>query len=217
MNFRKILSALLLVLCAWLQVGLPAVAATGVAGRVQVTDSTEAIYVEQSAINIDPAASTTDAFTKAGSSTKTVYIQRVELFYSDSTYNAPAECHLIKRSTLDSGGTSSDAVAIPLDSSFSSSTSTAMKCFTANPSSLGTEVGKIKSTWIWNEPGAVGTQFNNTISLDACLSRVLFEADKDGGPIVLRGTSQNIAVNFGGAAPGSTSARLGCRIVYREK
>ena len=217
MQVKRILSALLLVLVAWLHVGLPAaIAGTGVAGRVQITDNTEDTYVEQSAI-IDPAASTTDAFTKAGSASKTVYIQRVELFYSDSTYNAPAECHLIKRSTLDSGGTSTDATAVPMDSGFASSSSTAMKCFTANPSSLGTEVGKIKTTWIWNDPGPAGTQFNTTVSIDSALSRVLFDATTDNGPIVLRGTSQNIAVNFGGASPGSTAARLACRIIYREK
>lgn len=216
MIVRKILAAIALLLIAFSQLGLPAMAATGVAGRVQLTDNTEATYVEMSDITMDPAASPTDVFTKAGSSTKTVYIQRVELFYYDSSaYHVPIPVKLIKRSTLDTGGTSTSATAVPYDSGFSAATSTAMKCFTANPSGLGTAVGDITSQWAINEPGVVGTQYNSTM-VDKTPTRILFDHVRDNGPIVLRGTSENIAVNLGSTSI-ATTARMGCRIVYREK
>lgn len=211
---RKILAGIALLLIAFSQLCLPALAATGVAGRVQVTDSTEALFVDSMA-DVAPAASTTDLFVKGGSSSKTVYIQKVEILYSfdDSTTTGHAEFHLLKRSTAGSGGTSTSATQVQLDSSSASPTSTALAGYTANPT-VGTLVGRIKHCIVRGVPRPGQTMAYG--GGDSGIA-VLYDSDKEGGPIVLRGTAQTVAVNCNGTKPYGTTPKVSCRVVYREK
>ncbi len=65
-----------------------------------------------------------------------------------------------------------------------------------------------------HSPATYNTYFNGQSGEQ---NIILFDASRDGGPIVLRGTGESVAVNFNGTIPPGTSPRLGCRIVYREK
>lgn len=189
-----------------------ALAANGVPGRVQVTDSTEAIYVDESGLTT-PAASTTDVFVKPGSASKKTYIQRVELDYIADSYYYLNYVSLIKRSTAGSGGTSSSATRVPLDSNFAAATSTALLSYTANPT-VGTSVGLIRSSPLFNWVSPYNGGFNVSSGIQTC---ILFDAQRDGGPVVLNSTSETVAVNFGGIQPGGSNNKVKCRVVYREK
>lgn len=213
MKLKRILSALLLVLVAWLQVGLPVMAATGVAGRVQITDNTEATFVDSIA-DVAPAASTTDLFIKGGSPSKTVYIQKVEILYSfdDSNTTGHAEFHLLKRSTAGSGGTSSSATQVQLDSSSASPTSTALLGYTANPT-VGTLVGRLKHVIVRGvpRPGQTMTYGGGDSGV-----AILWDSRTD-GPLILRGTAQTAAVSCNGTKPYGATPKVSCRVIYREK
>lgn len=184
MQFKKILSVLALVLVAWLQVGLPAAMAAGVAGRVQVTDNTEAVYCASTPV-FTTATSATDILNFKGSGTKTVYIRKIVWRQATVSYSGTHQVYLLKRSTANSGGTSSALTAVPLDSNFASATASGVY-YTANPTT-GTSVGTISNCMlvsggvIW--PGTIYT---------------LFDSTKGGSPIVLRGTSESISVNYNG-------------------
>lgn len=213
MQVKRILSALLLVLVAWLQVGLPAMAATGVAGRVQVTDNTEATFVDSIA-DVAPANNTTDIFVKGGSASKTVFVQRIEILYSfdDSNTTGYAEFHLLKRSTAGSGGTSSSATQVQLDSSSASPTSTALLGYTANPT-VGTLVGRLKHVIVRGVPRPGQTM---TYGGGGSGVAILWDSRTD-GPLILRGTAQTAAVSCNGTKPYGTTPKVSCRVIYREK
>lgn len=194
MQVKRILSALLLVLMAWFQVGLPVLASTGVAGRVQVTDNTEAVYRASTPV-FTTAASATDIFNFKGSSTKTVYIRKIVWKQANLTAGSTTHTvYLLKRSTANSGGTSSAITAVPLDSSFPSATASGVY-YTANPT-VGTSLGALAHAY----------RFYGAYP-DVEIEAVLTDATKGGSPIVLRGTSESVSVNYNGVTDGiGTSA-----------
>ena len=184
MKLRKILAGLALLLIAFSQLCLPALAATGVAGRVQVTDNTEAVYCGSTGV-FTTAASATDIFNFKGSGTKTIYIRKI--IWKQANYGSTTQhqVYLIKRSTANSGGTSSAITAVPLDSTFSSATASGVY-YTANPTT-GASVGTLIHVTII----AGGATLNQNYP-------TLFDSTKGGSPIVLRGTSESISVNYNG-------------------
>lgn len=181
--------------------------------RTQITDNTEAAFVDSIA-DVAPAASTTDLFVKGGSATKTVYIQRIEILYSfdDSNTTGYAEFHLLKRSTAGSGGTSSSATQVQLDSSSASPTSTALLGYTANPT-VGTLVGRLKHVIVRGvpRPGQTMTYGGGDNGV-----AILWDSRTD-GPLILRGTAQTAAVSCNGTKPNGTTPKVSCRVIYREK
>lgn len=182
-------------------------------GRVQITDNTEVAFVDSIA-DVAPAASTTDLFVKGGSASKTVFIQRIEILYSfdDSTTTGHAEFHLLKRSTAGSGGTSSSATQVQLDSSSASPTSTALLGYTANPT-VGTLVGRLNHAIVRGQPRS-----GQTMAYGSGQSgfTVLWDSRTD-GPLVLRGTAETAAVSCNGTKPYGTTPKVSCRVIYREK
>lgn len=181
--------------------------------RTQITDNTEAAFVDSIA-DVAPAASTTDIFVKGGSATKTVYIQQIEILYSfdDSSVTGYAEFHLLKRSTAGSGGTSSSATQVQLDSSSTSPTSTALRGYTANPT-VGTLVGRLNHVIIRGQPRS-GQNMNFGGGQSGYV--VLWDSRTD-GPLVLRGTAETAAVSCNGTKPAGTTPKVSCRVIYREK
>jgi|SRR6185312_1890954 len=100
-------------------------------------DGTKATY---SAVitGITPASSATDLFTITGSGTKIVRIRSLTVYGSQTT-GGVVPISLIKRSSANTGGTSSTASAIAFDSTDPSATAT-VQSYTANPTT-GTAVG----------------------------------------------------------------------------
>lgn len=134
-----------------------------------------------------PAASATDLFTITGSGTKTVKVLRVQVS-GTATAAGAYDFQLIKRSTANSGGTSTSPAAVPHDTNDAAATAT-INAYTANPT-LGTTVGTVRSI-----KGTVTTAAG-------AISNVPSEVDfntRGGEPWTLRGTSQVLALNLNAA------------------
>lgn len=163
------------------------ITAYGIDGTVS-TNIGKQTYISSSAA-FSPPATPTDVFTITGGIGKVTRILRVGI----STIQTTAGINtwfLVKRSTANSGGTSSAITAVPCDSANGSAVSSVLS-YTANPST-GTSVGNVWSGRISSpDVAAVGTQSPFTI---------IDFIDLFGQPLVLRGTSQVIAWNFAGAA-----------------
>lgn len=144
-----------------------------------------------------PAATPTDLITLTGSATKTI---RVYSMYLATTNTAAGsqQYFVIKRSTADTTGTFVTTTPVPHDSNDSANTATCGH-YTANPGALGTAVGTV-NTVRWASPIVVPTSFAG-VAEDAgrellpWYDRTLLDQ-----PLTLRGTAQQLVVNFNGAA-----------------
>lgn len=195
MQFRKILSVLALVLVAWLQLAIPAAMAAGVAGRVQVGDNTKPTFRCETGF-IAPVASTTVISELAGSASKTLVLKRVYVnlqVLANGTF-AP-KVYLVKRSTANSGGTSSTPTVVAVDSNDSTTGVGTVKSYTANPTT-GTLVGNVAS-------GLLGAGYLSTVGHPQPF--VLYEARPDCKSLTLRGTAEHFDVDFGGTKPDGTT------------
>ncbi len=142
--------------------------------------------------NLIAATTPTDVFTITGSGTKTVHVTYIE-FTATETTSAVRDVVLIKRSSANSGGTSSAVTAVSNDSTNSAATATVL-AYTANPT-LGTTVGTVRSRNI---------DFESTNLVGSSDFVVWTFGDKT-QPIVLRGTGEVLAINLGGVTAAGNS------------
>lgn len=135
------------------------------------------------------AALPTDIFTITGSATKVVRIKKI--YFSPSATNATSyNFLLIKRSTANSGGTSTLLTNVPNDSDDIAATAT-VRSYTANPT-LGTTVGTIRAYRLVVPQGApLGGAANGP------LNEVYF-GDNSSKSIALRGTAESLSLNLNG-------------------
>ena len=150
----------------------------------QITDNKETAYCASTPV-FTTATSATDIFNFKGSGTKTIYIRKIAWKQGSFGAGGTHQVYIIKRSTANSGGTSSAITAIPLDSNFSSATASGVY-YTANPT-VGTSLGTIAHGNV-----CVGSIWAIQPSSN------IFDATKGGSPIVLRGTGESISVNYNG-------------------
>lgn len=177
-----------------------------------IKSSTKASYMAASTF-VAPAASTTDLFEIFGSSTKTVKVLRVEIaYYSAAAASAIDECFLVRRSTANSGGTSTSLTAIKLDTNNGSATVNSIKSYTANPTT-GTLVGTLTSQCF----SAITIPASGNIAIQGQPRLVLFDANLAGQPIVLRGTSEGVCVNFNGVKPAGSTPKLAVVFYWTEE
>lgn len=134
-----------------------------------------------------PVALATDVLVITGSATKTVRVLSIELFVTQ-TVASTLDWLLIRRSTDDSGGTPSSLTPRLHDTTDPAATA-ALREYLANPT-LGTSAGIIARAKIT----AIDT------ATTAGQNGYLFDFIKDGFDkgIVLRGTSEILAVNLNG-------------------
>lgn len=168
---------------------------------ISVVDTVKNTY-SASAGPFAAAASATDVFTITGSASKTIRITRIS-FSGTQTTAAMRDVLIIKRSTANTGGTSATPIIAPHDSQFPAATAV-VRNYTANPASLGTSVGTIRSQKVY-----IGTA--TQLSREFCV---------DWGPRnsqapVLRGTTQVLAVNLNGVT--STGNSLSISIEWTEE
>lgn len=130
-------------------------------------------------------ASATDVFILNGSASKTIRVTRVLVSGTIGTAAAYVDVTLVKRSTANTGGTSSATTIVPLDSAFAAGTAVALQ-YTANPTT-GTAVGTI----------AAAKYFAALSGTAAPTTQLEFKfGDNNASTCVLRGTAQGLAVNF---------------------
>ena len=147
-----------------------------------------------------PVASATDIAILPGSATKTIKVLRVKVqLSSTSTTSQNIACALIKRSTANSGGTSSATTVVPHDSNNTAGSAVPLS-YTANPTT-GTSIGNIDSAFVC-------TLDAPTIATPADpMNEWVVDFTAPGmQPVVLRGTAQGLAVNLGGVTVTATAA-----------
>jgi hypothetical protein len=153
-------------------------------------------YVAQ---DITPVATATDVLVISGSATKIIRVTKVEIVGTATTASI-YDHYIIKRTVANTAGTSTNVTAAQADSADDAQTAT-LKLYTANPSALGTGIAiEAHKTYLSASatPGAA-----------ALPSSYEFGVRNDKA-IVLRGTSESLAINFNGqAVPTGASLYLG--------
>lgn len=132
--------------------------------------------------NVAPASSATDIAVLPGNATNTVIVTQIMMSCTQTTAGIQT-VQLIKRSSADSGGTSSSMTAVPLDSNDSAAVSAPL-VYTANPTT-GTAVGNIDTELIGMMAPATATP-----------NDIYFWRPAMGQSVVLRGTAQQLALNL---------------------
>lgn len=197
-NFRSLLASLL----AFITLAfMPAAFAATASGQVTLAPSYKATYVASSAY-FTPVASATDLGVMNGSASKNVHVLKVLLNYQSATAGTlyVDSFAVVKRSTANSGGTSTTLTSVPLNSA---NTATAVaKIYTANPTT-GSTVGTIAVG-----QGVSGIAGDNTL--------VLFDADKYGQACDLNGTAQGLAVNHNGVTVQGSSPLIQITYIWTE-
>ena len=134
------------------------------------------------------AAAATDVFTITGSATKTIRVTKFVISGTQTTASNE-DILILKRSTANTLGTSTNPTRVPHDSNNAAATAT-INAYTANPT-LGTLVGVLRSNKFVVGAISSGGSFSATLNI--------LPYDFGNSPsqaIVIRGTSQVLALNL---------------------
>jgi len=143
------------------------------------------------------ANSCTDFFAITGSASKKIKILQI-LFSATKNNTGFVDLRVVKRSTANSGGTSSAPTKVPHDSDDPAATGTVL-AYTANPT-LGTLVGDVLADKVF-VPSATANSSRGSSTLS--ISPIA-----NGKAITLRGITEVLALNLGG----DTAAGIDCDI-----
>ena len=134
------------------------------------------------------AASATDIVTIYGSASKTVRITRIEV-YGTQTTAGNGSVLLIKRSAVDTGGTSTNPTKVPHDSSDAAATATVAQ-YTVNPTGLGAAIGTVRTGVLAVPAAATATESPEPLVWEF--------GTRNDKPMILRGVAQGVGVNLNG-------------------
>ena len=134
---------------------------------------------------ITAAASATDILAFFGNATTTIQVTKIRITGIQTTTGA-VDLQLVRRSTANTGGTSTN-FSVALHESTDTANSSTPIAYSANPSALGTAAG-IFRRWhqiIGGATSGAGQEYT-------------LEFGENGKPIILSGTTQGIALNLNG-------------------
>lgn len=157
-----------------------------------------------SIIGLVPATGATDILTLSGSATKTIIITAVSCSGTGSA-GATSDIALIKRTTANTGGTSTSPGVSSFDSRTAAGTGV-VKAYTVNPATLGTSTGILAALKI-NLPTAAGA-----LAQPVTWSMTDFPYTF---PIVLRSAAESLAIN--GNATFAATSSLDCSFNWIEQ
>jgi len=174
--------------------------------RVQNSPSQKACF-STSIATTTPASAATDFLTIYGATGKVVRILSIDIS-GTATALADLKVFLIKRSSTNTGGTSSAQTAVPFDSG--NTALATIKLYTANPTSLGTAVGTVATTnlLLGGVTTVTGAQLGYTFDLTL---------NGFGSGVKLLTTSEGLAVNFNGATLPSGTSIVTCNVIWIEE
>lgn len=138
----------------------------------------------RTAFVVTPAASCTDLFQLIGSATTTVEVNKI-LISGTQTTSGLVDVYVKKRSTANTGGTSSASTNVPMISTDAAATAVGA-IYTANPTT-GTTVGDV---WIQAVPIVTTTAVENDI--------VEVNFGERGKALILSGVAQAMVINLNG-------------------
>ncbi len=131
------------------------------------------------------AAAATDVAILPGNATTTVQLSKIRISGIQTTAGV-VDVQAIKRSTANSGGTSSNMAVVPHDSGDAAASSTPI-AYSANPTP-GTGLGAVRRSYL--DVGSPASNNSGELTFD-------FASD-DGKAIQLAGTAQGLAINLNG-------------------
>lgn len=177
-------------------------------GGIIGTDTTRVVFGEYntyaSAFTIVPPASATDFVEIIGAANKIIEVVSIRIGGVVSA-TLSHKFVLIKRSTVNTGGTSTNQTIAPLDSTLPACSAT-IKAYTANPGSLGTAVGRVFNDYF------------TFISTSSTTYRVANECFANwypsNQPVTLLSASETLCINLDGATLATPSLEI--TITLRE-
>jgi hypothetical protein len=140
-----------------------------------------------SSLGNTPAATPTDLFTIAGAAGKTIRITKI-VIGGAATTAGQLNPLIIRRSVVDTGGTSTNPAAQSRDINNVAAAAT-LTLYTVSPTGLGTTVGTLDSCRLYLQVAATGAP-------DVCAFTYGVNDDQ---LLVLRGATDVLALNFAGA------------------
>lgn len=133
-------------------------------------------------------ASATDIFTITGSASKIIRVTKIHVSGNQTTHSWRTFKGL-KRSTANSGGTSTVITAVPHDSLNSAATAT-VRAYTGNPT-LGTLIGELRA-----ERMSLPVTTPTNAQGNGPGTRLSWDFAQEGQPIILRGVNEVFALNL---------------------
>lgn len=155
-----------------------------------------------SIIGLVPALLPTDIFEIAGSASKIIRVSRIRLT-GTRTASTTNDIIVVKRSTANTGGTSTSPTVIPVNSTSAAGTAV-VKAYTANPT-LGTLVGNIRAD----------KQFLNIAGTGPSEVREYTFGIDGTEHLTLNGVNEMVAVNLNGVTMGG--GNLDIWVTWEEK
>lgn len=150
----------------------------------------------------------TDIFTISGSNSRTIRIKKITVSGTQTTTSS-REIVLLKRSTLNSGGTSTLLTGVPFDSQNPASLAV-VRAYTANPT-LGSLIGIISSIY-----GTFSVQAPTNAQGAKATKDVVFEFGKNKSQhLVLRNQNETVSINLNGVT--FTGEALSISIEWSEE
>lgn len=143
-------------------------------------------YVAQ---DITPVATATDVLVLTGSATKVIRVTKLSIV-GTATAASIYDHYIVKRTAANTGGTSTSVTPAQSDSTDAAQAAT-LRLYTANPSALGTGIA-VEGAKTYLSAGATPGA--------AALPHVYTFGTRNDKAIVLRGTGESLAFNFGGQA-----------------
>lgn len=169
--------------------------------RVVLEHGGKAVYSATSSLGFGTAASPSDVCVLGGSASKLVRVLKMKIACTQSSAGT-VNAQLVKRSSADTGGTSSSGTAVPHDSTDSAATAT-FKNYTANPT-LGSAIGALDGYRLFTPTtalyGGYGAEKNFGL---------------EGKALELSGTAQQVAWNLNGVS--LSSGACTCSAEWEEE
>lgn len=182
---------------------------TDVNGNLKTTsfngDATIATYMVSAYISFSGACD--EFFNLKGSASKTVRVRSIRFNCYTSGSAAALILQLVKRSTANSGGTSTAKTSVPLDSSDAAATAVAL-AYTVTPTTLGTSVGAI---------AARAYQILASSVAGNCVEVEWKFGEGNSKPLKLSGTAQSIGIGFASTPTLGATVEMGVTVVYTEE
>lgn len=161
---------------------------TDMRGRLLINTDKQRKYYSAIFTGLVAAATPTDLLCIIGSATTTVYVRRIK-YSGTATATTIGNLLFIKRSALNTAGTSTVSTLTPFDSNDAAATAV-VRGYTVNPTALGASLGTIFSTKV--------VYSVNTGLVDFASSDYLFGSNGNSS-MILRGATQQLCVNLNGA------------------
>lgn len=168
---------------------------------VGMADGPKATY-SAAKVGLVPGSSATDIFTITGSTTKTIRVTRIELAATTTSATPAAlDILLLKRSTANTGGTSTGSpTAVPHDSNNAAASATVL-AYTAPPTT-----GNLVGTAIRNQKYLMALATSTATDFPQIDHLMWDFGDRPAQAIVLRGTGDVLAINLNAATPTATAS-----------